>query len=301
MSSFLEKLAQSDLFAWASSEDLEAFRLYNSSDSEAPCFIDVYGSELVVNALGDLPFNAEQLAAALRPCLGSLPKVHWKLRRKTTPQSHYQKLNDQKARFRVREGSLTFEVNLTDYMDTGLFLDHRPLRRWLLSNCKSLRVLNLFCYTGSLSVAAAKGGAFVTSLDMNKNYLEWAQDNFRANNLDPLKHRFFRRDALQYLEGPVVDQYDLILLDPPSFSQSEKMKSDLSVPRDQMPLIRSCVARLREKGLLMFSTNKKNFILDPEVSREFNVIDKTNDSIPKDFRPGTPHYLFEITKRKSSL
>lgn len=289
---------------WAQKMGYEAYRLYDWDIPEYPFFVDLYGSHIVVS---DKSRGNERDEKHLKELKNSLKEIfeipeertHIKERRKKGPDSQYQKLGSKKVLLQVQEGALRFQVNLSDYLDTGLFLDHRPLREWLQQlNQKfggGARVLNLFCYTGSLSVAAAKAGAWVTSLDLSKTYLDWAQENFRINSLSPENHRFFKQDAMKYLQGAVVDQYDVIILDPPTFSQSEKMSGDLDIQRDHPFLIEQCMRRLKPKGLLYFSTNRTDFKMDSRIFDQFSTIDVTKKSIPPDFVQGDIHQCFEIS------
>lgn len=291
---------------WAKKSGYEAYRLYDWDVPEYPFFVDIYGSYIVISDKSRGSDRDHKHLQELKDSLNQLlnvpsERIFVKERRKKSPNSQYQKLATQKVLTQVQEGPLKFQVNLSDYLDTGLFLDHRPLREWLqILNQRfshGPRVLNLFCYTGSLSVAAAKGGAWVTSLDLSKTYIDWAQENFRLNNLTPGNHRFFKQDAIKYLQGKVVDQYDVIILDPPTFSQSEKMTGDLDIQRDHTLLIEQCMARLKPKGILYFSTNLTNFKINPSLLEKYVVVDVTKKSIPLDFIQGDIHQCFEVSIR----
>lgn len=287
---------------WALENNIQAYRLYDWDLEELPVFVDRYGNEFVIydRSAGEKKVNdvTEELRKLILNQEGlDEIQIHLKSRRVTSPQSQYQRLQVSNQKSSVQEGPLKFLVNLTDFLDTGLFLDHRPLRSWLMNLKKGQKVLNLFAYTGSLSVAAAHSGAWVTSLDLSKNYLDWAQDNFRLNNLDPSRHRFFRQDAIAYLKGSVIDQYDLIILDPPTFSKSEKMQGDLDVQRDHVSLIQSCVNRLKPGGFLYFSTNYKGFELHSENLEALIIKDVTEASIPVDFSRKDIHRCYRIQPR----
>lgn len=297
---------QDRLLPWAQKNELEAYRLYDWDIPEYPFFVDVYGKYLVISDKSRGTKKDEDNLQETQKVLSELLKIPLsdmfvKERRKKGPDNHYQKLSTQQTLTVVREGPLKFKVNLSDYLDTGLFLDHRPLRGWLMNLQdkfgKGSRVLNLFCYTGSLSVAAAKAGFWITSLDMSKTYLTWAQENFKLNGLSPESHRFFKQDAIKYLQGPVVDQYDVIILDPPTFSQSEKMTGDLDIQRDHLQLIDHCMRRLKPKGLLYFSTNKVGLKMDEVVFQKYKTKDVTLGSIPPDFTKGDIHQCYEIAAK----
>ena len=200
----------------------------------------------------------------------------------------------------VVENGMRFEVNLTTYTDVGLFLDHRPLRRQLLESCRGKRVLNLFCYTGALSIAAAKGFArVVTSIDMSKTYLTWAHRNFEKNGLNPKHYQFIRANVLDWLLDDPQANFDLILLDPPTFSNTKSTERTLDIQRDHHALIDACANWLAPGGVIYFSNNFKNFSLDDAVSDRYSVEDITRQSIDADFDRKPPHVLFKISVKSS--
>lgn len=285
-------------------QNLEAYRLYDWDIPEYPCFVDSYKDHLVVSDRSRPNFERDQKhIQEILKSLGELfpqSRIHLKERRIQTREDKYQRLNEKNHRFAVREGELKFYVNATDYLDTGLFLDHRPLRQWVKEDSKDKKVLNLFCYTGSISVAAAKGGAWVTSMDLSKTYLDWAQDNFELNQIDPNDHRFFRADVCQYLKAPVTDRYDLIILDPPTFSNSKKMSGHFDVQKDHEWMVKSCMARLTPNGILYFSNNREGFRLSKMIGETFKVQDITEKSIPFDFHRQKVHSCYRISHGKNS-
>jgi 23S rRNA (guanine2445-N2)-methyltransferase / 23S rRNA (guanine2069-N7)-methyltransferase len=183
----------------------------------------------------------------------------------------------------VREGQAVLRVNLTDYLDTGLFLDHRPLRLWLAAAAQDKRFLNLFCYTGAATVHAALGGArATTSVDLSATYLQWLADNLRANGLGGARHRLVQADALAWLEAD-QDAYDLIFCDPPTFSNS-KRAADFSVQTLHVRLLRAAIARLAPGGALYFSNNYRRFRLDESAVSAFARCEEiTPETIPPDF------------------
>ncbi|HEX4024848.1 MAG TPA: bifunctional 23S rRNA (guanine(2069)-N(7))-methyltransferase RlmK/23S rRNA (guanine(2445)-N(2))-methyltransferase RlmL [Steroidobacteraceae bacterium] len=203
--------------------------------------------------------------------------------------------------FVVGEGGLKFLVNLDDYLDTGLFLDHRLTRARLGERSRDARVLNLFCYTASASVYAAAAGALETvSVDLSNRYLDWAAENFRLNGLDPARHRLERADCREWLrraDGPAAQPFDLIFLDPPTFSNSKRMQGVLDVQRDHLQLVESCMQWLAPGGLLLFSTNAQHFRLEPQVAERWRVTDVSRATLPFDFeRNPRIHRCFEITR-----
>lgn len=302
------------LSPWAKQQNVEAFRLYDRDIPEFPFIVDLYGDHALVYDKSDPIKDKDKnhlplLLEALPQALGLQPaNILIKRRQRQEGLDQYEKLENRNEVKVVREGDALFEVNLYDYLDTGLFLDHRPLRQRLLKETKALikqgvvlpRVLNLFCYTGSVSVFAALGGARVTSVDMSATYLDWAQRNFKLNQLDPKAHDFIQKDVLQYLDSAVgEDRYDLIFLDPPTFSNSKRMTESFEVERDQNFIVEQAMKRLRPKGILFFSNNKRGFRLSPEINQQFVVKDITAKSIPMDFHDQKIHHAFEITARSS--
>ncbi len=202
----------------------------------------------------------------------------------------------------VIEAGQIFKVNLTDYLDTGLFFDMRPLRKTLRENCSGKSVLNLFCYTGSFSVYAAGGNASsVTSVDMSKTYLEWAKENFNLNGFsDEKKYKFENSDVIKFLDEKNKgnsEKYDIIILDPPTFSNSKKTDTLLDINRDWSSLAGKCTKLLTENGVLYFSTNSRKLDFDESLlPSEFCAKEITASTIPDDFRNKKIHRVWKITK-----
>ena len=186
-------------------------------------------------------------------------------------------------------------MNLEDYLDTGLFLDHRPIRLQLAQEAEGKSILNLFCYTASVTVHAAMGGASSSlSVDMSNTYLDWARRNFSVNNLDPRYHQLERADCVKWLEES-DERFDLIFMDPPAYSRSKKMDNDLDIQRDHSILILAAMKRLLPGGKLYFSTNLRSFVLDNSIKESFHIKDLTESSIPPDFkRSKNIHKLYQI-------
>ncbi|MCK5665925.1 MAG: bifunctional 23S rRNA (guanine(2069)-N(7))-methyltransferase RlmK/23S rRNA (guanine(2445)-N(2))-methyltransferase RlmL [Thiotrichaceae bacterium] len=224
-----------------------------------------------------------------------------KLRQRQRGKLQYEKQDKQGELFEVMEGNARLLVNLTDYLDTGLFLDHRITRQMVSELAKDKKVLNLFCYTGSVSVQAALGGAAqVVSADMSGTYINWSKENFELNDLkNENKYKFIQADCVDLLNRPeeydLGDKFDLIFLDPPSFSNSKKMHDTLDILRDHEELIVQSMALLYKKGSLIFSTNKKGFKLSASLLKRFNITDITRQTIPEDFkRRPKIHQCWEI-------
>jgi 23S rRNA G2069 N7-methylase RlmK/C1962 C5-methylase RlmI len=293
------------LDAWASDAQIEAYRLYHWDIPEYPFYIDRYAQFIVI---WDRSEDGKDDRAVIDRMLGWM-QGHYRVkgqqvlikRRFRQEDEQYQKNESTQAReLAVREKKLQFWVNLDEYVDTGLFLDHRPLRSELAKISRNRHVLNLFSYTGSLSVASAFGGAErVVSVDLNPNYLDWARRNFKLNHLSLNAHEFIRADILHWLDSPVEEQFDIIVLDPPTFSNSKRTPNVLDLERDHGFLVRACLARLTPRGKLFFSTNKRHFKLEPGLLNDDQYQWKNGDdwSIPRDFDGVRPHRLWTVQRR----
>jgi 23S rRNA (guanine2445-N2)-methyltransferase / 23S rRNA (guanine2069-N7)-methyltransferase len=197
----------------------------------------------------------------------------------------------------VHEGRARFQVNLHDYLDTGLFLDHRPLRLRFAERCRGQHFLNLFCYTGTASIQAALGGArTTTSVDLSPTYLAWVRRNIALNGLGEASHRTIQADCLTWLREN-SQQFDTIFLDPPSFSNSKRTPEDFEVQRDHPLLLEHSMRALRPGGQLYFSNNLRRFKLDPEIADRWNVEDITDETIDADFTRSRPHRCWRLTHR----
>jgi 23S rRNA (cytosine1962-C5)-methyltransferase len=210
----------------------------------------------------------------------------------------YEKRNSAQEFFKVEENGLQFLINLTDYLDTGLFLDHRTTRQMVLQEAANKRVLNLFCYTGSFSVYAASGNAAnITSVDLSKTYLEWAKDNFVINNFkEETKYHFIHADVMQYLKTISPNSFDLIIIDPPTFSNSKRMKDFFDVQKDHVELINDALHILSANGIIYFSTNYSKFILDEESIKVSSIKNITKQTTPFDFEGKLKRSCFKIIK-----
>jgi 23S rRNA G2069 N7-methylase RlmK/C1962 C5-methylase RlmI len=296
---------------WARRQNLEAYRLYDRDLKDFPFIIDRYREFLhIASAFKDEregdEIKSQQVVKALAEELG-IPeeKIILKARKKQKGDEQYSRQDQMNRQLVVLERGLRFQVNLWDFLDTGLFLDHRIARDKVRSWSQGARVLNLFCYTGSFSVYAAAGGALsVTSVDLNRTYLEWAKENMSLNRLDNPLNRFIRADVVTWLAQPPGEQglgtFDLIILDPPTFSNSKKMEGVLDVQRDHPALIRGCMSRLQPQGLLFFSNNYKRFELAPEIRDNYRVKETTAQTRSQDFKKN-PHHSFLIAHSEAAL
>lgn len=295
------------LKTYLTKNNIHAYRVYNKDIPEYPYIIDVYGEHAVIYEQGK-KLNDENQALReahqkdIEIAITEILRIptnlqHFKIRERQKGQEQYQALNPRSRDFfPVEESALKFLINLERYLDTGLFLDHRPLRDFLFKNANGKNVLNLFCYTGSISVAAAKGGARVTSIDMSNTYLDWAYENFLLNDIDPKKHVFFQADVLKELivRKEQNETFDIIILDPPSFSNSKRMEEDLDIERDHPLLIRDTMALLNKDGVLYFSTNKRKFELHRAVTDNYKVKEISQWTIPMDFHQSHIHRAYTI-------
>ena len=220
--------------------------------------------------------------------------VKQRQRQKGTAQ--YEKISQENQYLTISEGRAKFKVNLQDYLDTGLFLDHRCLRLSFASmpETQQTRFLNLFCYTATASVHAALNGAKTTNVDLSKTYLSWAEENFKLNHLSLSAHQFIQADVLMWLKQ-VQQQFEVIFLDPPSFSNSKRMEGILDIQRDYVRLIDAAMRLLSPGGILYFSTNLKTFHWDEALDQRYNVREITAQTIDQDFkRQPKIHRVFKL-------
>ena len=301
---FANRLAknQKRLKKWLKQSGETCYRIYDADMPEYALAVDRYGDRVHVQEYAaPSSINPAQAQKRLFDALEVLPealgvdpsKIYVKRRERQAGAAQYQKREASGERFEVQEGSARLWVNLRDYLDTGLFLDHRPVRRMLGEMASGKRFLNLFCYTATATVQAALGGASDSvSVDMSNTYLEWARDNFALNKLDPRLHRVVRDDCFRWLETANA-QFDLIFMDPPTFSNSKKMRDTLDVQRDHPRLVELAMARLAPGGTLVFSNNQRRFKLDEALSERYAVEEITTRTFDPDFQRRTNlHHVF---------
>ncbi|MCG7600932.1 bifunctional 23S rRNA (guanine(2069)-N(7))-methyltransferase RlmK/23S rRNA (guanine(2445)-N(2))-methyltransferase RlmL [Halomonas sp. McH1-25] len=295
---------------WLKQSGESCYRVYDADMPEYALAVDVYGERVHVQEYAPpRSVNPAQAQRRLMDALEVLPEVlgvrpelvYFKQRERQAGKAQYQKRDSSGERFQVREGKALLWVNLQDYLDTGLFLDHRPVRRLLGQMAEGKRFLNLFCYTGTATVQAALGGATDSvSVDLSNTYLEWARDNLALNRLDPSRHRVVRDDCLRWLET-AGSEFDLIFLDPPTFSNSKRMEGTLDIQRDHARLVNLAMARLAPGGTLVFSNNQRRFQLDEALVQRYAVEDITSRTFDPDFqRRLNLHHCFLIRHREST-
>jgi 23S rRNA G2069 N7-methylase RlmK/C1962 C5-methylase RlmI len=291
------------LAKWARRTGVSCYRLYDCDIPELPLAIDWYEGRLHVSAYArerdPLRDDAwlDAMTAAAAAALGVAREDAFAKRRGgQSGTEQYRKLGDARATFAVHEAGLLFRVNLSDYLDTGLFLDHRETRLRVGREAAGKRVLNLFCYTGAFTVhAAAAGARATTSVDLSKTYLDWAAENLRLNGLEGPQHELVRADALEFLRresGP----YDLAVLDPPTFSNSKKMRGELDLQRDHAALVNAALARLAPGGVLWFSTNFRRFKLDAAALAAASIEDLSRATLPEDFPDPRTRYCWRMVR-----
>ncbi|MBV8194909.1 MAG: class I SAM-dependent methyltransferase [Candidatus Dormibacteraeota bacterium] len=230
-------------------------------------------------------------------------RIRLRVRRRTRGGEQYGKLSEQGRFHTVLEGGLRFQVNFDDYLDTGIFLDHRLTRARLRAAARGADFLNLFAYTGTATVYAAAGGAAsTTSVDLSRTYLEWAGRNLAANGFRGARHTLIQADCREWLREAARgrQRFGLIFLDPPTFSNSKRMDGVLDVVRDHAALIDDCAALLAPDGLILFSTNSQRFRLANGIGERYPVQDVSAATVPPDFaRNARIHRCFEIRKGES--
>ncbi len=296
------KTRQQDLRNYFSSRGTDCYRIFNRSFANLPLLIDRYGNYIHLSIL-EGPEKLVLSAAELKKIAGVLycpmDRLIVKQRQSLKDHEQYTPLGDDQDQLVVHENDLKFQVNLRDYIDTGLFLDHRLTREMVREECFDLSVLNLFSYTGSFSVYAASGGAKrITTVDLSAPYLEQAKNNFRLNDFLPGAFEFVQADVFQFLEDAAgkKDKWDLIILDPPTFSNSRKMERTLKIQNDYKELIEACCKVMKGSGHLLFSNNQSDFRFHKKDFPAGLQIDEiTKKTTDEDFKNKPSHKCWVIT------
>lgn len=296
-----------EVTVWAKRQQVSCYRIYDADMPEYNVAIDIYGdcvhvAEYAPPKTVDAKKAEQRFHHALSIVRSVLQvpreKVFVKVRKQQKGRNQYEK-NERKGRFMpVREGRAQLLVNLSEYLDTGLFLDHRITRQWLAGQVAGKRFLNLYCYTGSVTVQAASGGARSSvSVDMSTTYLDWASCNLSFSGFSPQQHRLERADVMRWLEQ-AQEQFDVIFVDPPTFSNSKKMHGVFDVQRDHVELLELAMKRLEPGGMLVFSNNFRRFELAPVLSQMFSVTDISAVTLPFDYRRNPRIHQCWILRRK---
>ena len=295
---------------WPTKRGITCFRLYERDVPEIPLVVDRYENNLHITEYQrpherDLARHEAWLElmceTAARAIDIPIANTHLKKRHKDHQTRQYEKVDSLGELITVNEGGLKFLVNLSDYVDTGLFLDHRITRSMVRKEAKDKDFLNLFAYTGSFSAYAADGGArSTTTVDLSKNYLNWAQKNLEANGLEGEEHCMIASDTIEFLrtagEEPKVE-FDLIVVDPPTFSNSKRTTTDWDVQSRYIELLRLVENVTREDGVVYFSTNFRRFKFDEKEFRHFEVREISKQTVPEDFRNRRIHRCWRMVKK----
>lgn len=284
---------------WLKSASISNYRIYDADLPDFAFALDVYKSvDGTVVSLQEYrapshidPVIAQQRIDAAIPVVCELLEcssgnLAVKRRQRQRGESQYQRIEKTNRYHEVKEAPCRILINVHDYLDTGLFLDHRKVRQWIYSNAKGRRFLNLYCYTATASVHAALGGAVAsTSVDLSPKYIEWAQKNYLLNGIDPGKHELVKADCAEWVKAKAHEhaRYDLIFLDPPTFSNSTAMEQDWDVQKNHESMIDDCMTILSDTGTLVFSNNYRRFRLAQTVLEKYQVEDRTKWSIQRDF------------------
>lgn len=288
-------------------QQITCYRVYDDDIPEFPFSIEIYEQQVYVAEYQRKHHMDEEAHEQwLDECMEVVAKVLQlplenifikQRQRKENRQSQYEKLSFEKHEFIVHEAGLKFKVNLSDYLDTGLFLDHRITRSMVRAEALDKRVLNLFCYTGSFSVYAAAGGArSVTSVDLSKTYLAWAEENMHLNGFNSPAHQFVHADVLQYLDTLPPNSFDLVVVDPPTFSNSKRMKDFLDIQRDHVSLLNKVLAATQPGGIVYFSNNYRRFVLEQEQIKAGSIRDITAQTLPFDFQQKMIRKCYKLIK-----
>lgn len=292
---------------WARKAGVECYRLYDADMPEYALAVDLYRDWVHVQEYAPpRSIDPDKAQARLLDALAAIPqaldmdpaRVVIKRRERQAGKKQYERQAQQGQFMEVAEGGVKLLVNLTDYLDTGLFLDHRPLRLRLQQEAAGKRFLNLFCYTATATVHAAKGGArSTTSVDLSKTYLDWARRNLALNGFSD-KHRLEQGDVMEWLEAD-RGEYELIFIDPPTFSNSKRMEGVFDVQRDHVHLLDLAMARLAKGGVLYFSNNFRKFQLDPALEQRYAVEEISAQTLDPDFaRNPKIHRAWRLTARQ---
>ncbi len=306
METFRNRLVkkQKHLGKWARRQGITCYRVYDNDIPGTPLAIDIYENAVhIAEYARDHGMEPHEHVAWLVACVGVASEVlgvptelfFVKYRQRQKGLQQYERFAQEGVEMIVQEAGLRFIINPSDYLDTGLFLDHRTTRGMVREAAAGKRVLNLFAYTGSFSVHAAAGGAASTlTLDMSNTYQTWTQRNMELNGFDGPEHEYGQVDVMSWLEEPARPEFDLVVLDPPTFSNSKRMDSVLEIQRDHVWMLNRVLKRVTSGGEVFFSTNFRKFELDIAEIEAANIVDITSKTIPEDFKNTRIHQCFRI-------
>lgn len=292
-SAFANRLQKNkkNLKNWIKKEQIECYRIYDADIPEYNVAVDVYGEYLVIQEYAaPKTIDEDKVTKRLQEVIYFAPKVLdvptdkvvLKTRAKQKGSNQYQKVAESKQSIVMSEYGAKLKINLWDYLDTGLFLDHRKTRQIVAKKSKGKSLLNLFAYTGSVSLQAALHGAdAITTVDMSNTYLNWAQDNFKLNNLSGHKYQFLQADCLKWLKNN-KETFDIIFIDPPTFSNSKRMEDSFDVQRDHINVITDALNSLSQGGEIIFTNNKRNFKMDAEAIEKLGLVSKNISDMTRD-------------------
>lgn len=288
-------------------QGISCYRLYDRDLPEFPLIIELYGPGVYVaeyrssHKLSDEEYEEwlHESLEVISDVLGVEKELLFCKRRerKAGRRGQYLKTGNARQEYVVEEAGLNFIVNLSDYLDTGLFLDHRITREMVRKGAAGKKVLNLFCYTGSFTVYAAAGGALETvSIDLSNTYIDWTRRNLELNQFSASTNKLVKGDVLQVLPGLPREYFDIVVLDPPTFSNSKMMKEFLDIQQDHVDLINLCLEKTVSGGVVYFSTNLRSFQLDEGSIRASAISDITRSTTPFDFEGKLLRWCYKIIK-----
>lgn len=291
---------------WAKRTCTDCFRIYDKDIPQYPLAIDFYAGRFCVHYFSRSVHDPEPPKELVEETVRALKtifaieeeKIYWRTRSKRKETRQYEKRGSSKTFFTVLEFGVQFKVNLVDYLDTGLFLDHRETRKIVAAASTGKRMLNLFAYTCSFSVqAAAAGAVFTKSVDLSNTYTAWGRDNFELNGFSLQNHPVVRADCLKFLDEEIRNRvkYDIIVIDPPTISRSKKMDQLFDIQVDYVTLISKAMKLLVKGGIIFFSTNSRKFVFDPSLFPALSMVDISHQTLPIDFHDSNVHCCWKLT------
>ncbi len=312
---FANRLAKNikHLSRWLRKENISCYRVYDADIPQYAFAIDIYEDRVhlqeyeppaTVNAVKAFVRFNDAIAIIAKVLQIDKSKIIVKTRKKQSGADQYTRQDESMEASIAYENGLRFKINLCDYLDTGLFLDQRITRKLISNIAQGKSFLNLFAYTGTATVYAVAGGACSsTTVDMSNTYLAWAQDNLNLNSLSGKQHEFIREDCFKWLHDATQEgrRYQLVFLDPPTFSNSKRMDHTLDIKRDHVELVKQTMALLEDDGVLIFSTNARGFKLDHKQLEEYSIKDITRMTTTEDYRRKPAHKCWCLARSSDKL